>query len=88
MRRAEMLVGYLSRILQDYSSGIFVAAGFPRRRPEFDPGLGHVGYVMNKVAPEQVFSVYFQFSLPRIISPTVPRSLIIPPSELRNLGTS
>jgi hypothetical protein len=36
--------------------------GFPPRRPWFDPGSGQVGFVVDKVALEQVFSEYFGFS--------------------------
>jgi hypothetical protein len=36
-------------------------AGFPPRRPGFEPGSGHVGFVVNKVALRQVFSEYFGF---------------------------
>jgi hypothetical protein len=39
-----------------------LVAGFsPRRRPEFEPGSGHVGYMMDKVALGQVLSEYFGF---------------------------
>jgi hypothetical protein len=31
------------------------------RRPGFNPGSGQVGFVVDKVAPEQVFSEYFGF---------------------------
>jgi hypothetical protein len=30
-------------------------AGFPSRRPGFEPRSGHVAYVLNKVALNQVF---------------------------------
>jgi hypothetical protein len=33
----------------------------PPRRPGFEPGPGHVGFVVDKVALEQVFSEYFGF---------------------------
>jgi hypothetical protein len=36
-----------------------LVAGFPPRRPGFDPGSGHVGFVVDKVALGQVFSEYF-----------------------------
>jgi hypothetical protein len=36
-----------------------LVAGFPPRRPGFKPGSGHVGFVVDKVAPGQVFSEYF-----------------------------
>jgi hypothetical protein len=38
-----------------------VVAGFPPRRPGFDPGSGQVGFVVDKVALGQVFSEYFGF---------------------------
>jgi hypothetical protein len=37
-----------------------LVAGFPPRRPEFEPGSGHVGFVV-KMALGQVFSEYFSF---------------------------
>jgi hypothetical protein len=33
-----------------------LAAGFLPQRPGFEPGSGHVGFVVNKVALGQVFS--------------------------------
>jgi hypothetical protein len=38
-----------------------LVAGFPMRRPGFDPGSGQVGFVVGKVAFGQVFSEYFGF---------------------------
>jgi hypothetical protein len=38
-----------------------LVAGFPSRRTEFEPGLGNVGFVVDKVALGQVFSKYFGF---------------------------
>jgi hypothetical protein len=38
-----------------------LVAGFPPRRPGFKPGSSHVGFVVDKVALEQVFSEYFGF---------------------------
>jgi hypothetical protein len=38
-----------------------LVAGFPLRRPGFDPRSGHVGFVLYKVALWQVFSEYFGF---------------------------
>jgi hypothetical protein len=35
--------------------------GFPSRRPGFESGLGHVGFVVDEVALGQVFSEYFGF---------------------------
>jgi hypothetical protein len=46
-------------------------AGFPLRRPGFEPRLGHVGFVVDKVALRQVSSKYFgfpcQFSFHRLL---------------------
>jgi hypothetical protein len=36
-------------------------AGFPPRRPGFENGSGHAGFVVDKVALGQVFSEYFSF---------------------------
>jgi hypothetical protein len=36
-------------------------AGFPPRQRGFEPGSGQVGFVVDKVALEQVFSEYFGF---------------------------
>jgi hypothetical protein len=49
-----------------------LVAGFPQRRPGFEPRLGHVGFVAaDKVALGQVFSEYFsfpcQFSFHRVL---------------------
>jgi hypothetical protein len=38
-----------------------LVAGFPPRRPGFDPVSGQVGSVVDKVALGQVFSEYFGF---------------------------
>jgi hypothetical protein len=38
-----------------------LVAGFPYRRPRFEPGSGQVGFVVGKVALGQVFSEYFGF---------------------------
>jgi hypothetical protein len=37
-------------------------AGFPPRRLRFDSRSGNMGFMLNKVALEQVFSAYFGFS--------------------------
>jgi hypothetical protein len=37
-------------------------AGFPPRLPGFKPEPGHVGFVVDKVTPEQIFSKYFCFA--------------------------
>jgi hypothetical protein len=48
-----------------------LAAVFPPRRPGFQPGSGHIGFVVDKVALGQVFSEYFgfpsQFSFHRLL---------------------
>jgi hypothetical protein len=50
---------------------VMLIAGFPPRRFRFDPRSGHVGFVVDKVALEQVFSEYFgfpcQFSFHRLL---------------------
>jgi hypothetical protein len=38
-----------------------LVAGFPLRRPGFEPVLGNVKFVVEKVALQQVFSEYFCF---------------------------
>jgi hypothetical protein len=38
-----------------------LVAGFPPRKPGFDPRSGHVGFVVDKVALGQIFSEYFGF---------------------------
>jgi hypothetical protein len=38
-----------------------LVAGFPPRRPGCNLGSGQVGFVVDKVAPGQVFSEYFGF---------------------------
>jgi hypothetical protein len=55
-------------------SGGRLVAGFPPRRPGFQPGLRHVGFVVNRVAMEQVFSEDFNFpvNLHSTICSTVP----------------
>jgi hypothetical protein len=48
-----------------------LVAGFPPRRPGFNPGSGQVGFVVDKVSG-QVFSEYFGFpchSLHQILHP-------------------
>jgi hypothetical protein len=40
---------------------VVLVAGFPPRRPGFEPGYGQVGFVVDKVALGQVFSEYFGF---------------------------
>jgi hypothetical protein len=38
-----------------------LVAGIPPRRPGFDPTSGDMGFVVDKVAREQIFSEYFNF---------------------------
>jgi hypothetical protein len=38
-----------------------LVAGFPLRRPGFEPGSGQVGFAVEKVTLGQVFSEYFGF---------------------------
>jgi hypothetical protein len=38
-----------------------LVAGFTQRRPGFEPGSGHVGLEVDKVALGLVFSEYFGF---------------------------
>jgi hypothetical protein len=42
-------------------SWIGLVAGFPPWRLEFKPGSSHVGFVLDKVGPVEVFSEYFGF---------------------------
>jgi hypothetical protein len=50
-----------TRIFQTRNSFLRLVAGFPPRRPGFDPRSGYVGFVVDKVALGQVFSEYFGF---------------------------
>jgi hypothetical protein len=43
------------------SSGGSLVAGFPQRRPAFEPGSRHVGFVVDRAALGQVSSEYFGF---------------------------
>jgi hypothetical protein len=43
------------------STGPCHSSGFPPRQPKFEPGSGHVGFVVEKVTLGQVFSEYFSF---------------------------
>jgi hypothetical protein len=43
----------------EYLTRLF--AGFPPRKPGFDPRSGHVGFVVDKVALGQVFYEFFDF---------------------------
>jgi hypothetical protein len=40
---------------------MWLVADFPTRRLGFEPKSGHVGFVVDKVALEQVSSEYFGF---------------------------
>jgi hypothetical protein len=49
-------------------------AGFPPQQPGFEPGSGHVGSVVDKVALGRVFSQVLRFPLPILIPPVAPQS--------------
>jgi hypothetical protein len=56
-----------------------LVAGFPLRWSGFEPGSGHVGFVVDEVALGHVFSAYFGFPLPiliPLIAPQSPSSII------------
>jgi hypothetical protein len=57
----------LSYTVRTYSKPSLI----PRRRPGFESGSGHVEFVVDKVALEQVFSEYYgfpcQFSFHRLL---------------------
>jgi hypothetical protein len=55
-------------------TGRAVAQAVSRWRPGFEPGSGHVGFVVDKVALGQVFSEYFGFPMPIFIPPISPQS--------------
>jgi hypothetical protein len=48
-----------------------LAAGLPPRRPGFDPGLVHVGFVVDKVALGQVFPRVLRFYPVSFIPPVL-----------------
>lgn len=50
-----------------------LVVGFPPRRPWFEPGSVHVGFVFDKMALGPVLSEYFRFP-PPLIPPTAPHS--------------
>jgi hypothetical protein len=52
------------RLLAGRAIAHVVFAGFPLRRPGFDPRSSHVGFVVEKVALGQVSSEYFGFPYP------------------------
>jgi hypothetical protein len=51
-----------------------LVAGFPLRRPGFEPGSGHVEFLVEKVALGKIFSEYFGFPLAIFISPIASKS--------------
>jgi hypothetical protein len=53
--------------------GQAVSCGLSTRRPEFEPRLGHVGFVVDRVALGRVFLV-LRFPLLILIPPTAPHS--------------
>jgi hypothetical protein len=48
-----------------------LAAGLPPRRPGFNPGSVHVGFVVDKVALGQVFPRVLRFSPVSFIAPVL-----------------
>jgi hypothetical protein len=48
-----------------------LVAGLSSRRPGFDPGSVHVGFVLDKVALEQVFTRVLRFSPVNFIPPVL-----------------
>jgi hypothetical protein len=48
-----------------------LAAGLPPRRPGFDPGSAHVGFVVDKMALGQVFPQVLRFSPVNFIPPVL-----------------
>jgi hypothetical protein len=61
-------------------------AGFPRRRPEFNPRSSDVGVVVDKVALGQSSSEYFGYYQPILIPPNAPVSSIIRDSYNRPIS--
>jgi hypothetical protein len=51
-----------------------LVSGFPPRRPGFEPGSSHVGFVVDKVVLGQVFSEYFSFPANLYSPPISPQS--------------
>jgi hypothetical protein len=47
-----------------------LVAGFPQRRPGFEPGSGHVGFMVDKVALGVGFLRVLRFPLTILIPPT------------------
>jgi hypothetical protein len=64
---APMAVPWLRRLV----------AGFPPRRPGFEPRSRHVGFMMDKVATGAGFLPVLRFPLPILIPPIAPHSFII-----------
>jgi hypothetical protein len=52
-------------------SNIFTFAGLSPQRPGFNPGSVHVGFVVDKVALEQVFSRVLRFSTVNFFPPVL-----------------
>jgi hypothetical protein len=55
------ILSYMVRSSEGVSKLKRLVAGFPPRRPGFEPGSGQVGFVVDKVALEQASSEYFGF---------------------------
>jgi hypothetical protein len=68
---AELKCGGLVRSQVSNTLAWRLVAGFPPRRPVFDPRSGHVGCVVDEVALGKFFSEYFgfpcQFSFHRLL---------------------
>jgi hypothetical protein len=47
--------------INSHLMAVQLVAGFPPRRPGFEPGSGQLGFVVDKVALAQFFSEYFGF---------------------------
>jgi hypothetical protein len=58
------------RTVASVQPNVHAQAGIPSLRSGFDPRSDHVGFVVDKVAPEQVFSEYFGFPLLVLIPTT------------------
>jgi hypothetical protein len=67
MNNNQQNTGIMNRLVSQTIMGLAapqlkrLVAGFPPRRPGFNPGSGQVGFVVDKVALGQVFSEYFGF---------------------------
>jgi hypothetical protein len=51
-----------------------LVAGFPPRRPGFEPWSGHMGFVVDKVALAQLLFRVVLFPMPALIPPVAPYS--------------